>query len=99
MFNLDITQKCLIAECWLPSASVVRIRSVLQLATDLNGAGVASIVQRLDAKEARPNETPPTYHAVNKFTAAFQGIVDSYGIANYREINPGKDFFGLINKH
>uniref|UniRef100_A0A9J2P8T7 V-type proton ATPase subunit a n=1 Tax=Ascaris lumbricoides TaxID=6252 RepID=A0A9J2P8T7_ASCLU len=84
LFNLDVTQKCLIAECWCPVADLDRIQLALKRGTEESGSTVPSILNRMSDS----TEPPPTYHRVNKFTRGFQNIVDSYGIASYREINP-----------
>ncbi|XP_078662171.1 V-type proton ATPase 116 kDa subunit a 1-like isoform X12 [Branchiostoma floridae x Branchiostoma belcheri] len=83
LFNLDVTQKCLIAECWCPVADLERIQLALRRGTEHSGSSVPSILNRMTTKQA-----PPTYHKTNKFTSGFQALVDSYGVASYCEVNP-----------
>lgn len=37
---------------------------------------------------------PPTWFNLNEFTSPFQQITDTYGIPNYKEVNPS--IFGII---
>ncbi len=64
---LDVTQKCLIAECWCPNSHFDIMRIALRRATERSGSSVASILNRMDT-----SETPPTFNRTNNFTVGFQ---------------------------
>uniref|UniRef100_A0A673ZSF3 V-type proton ATPase subunit a n=1 Tax=Salmo trutta TaxID=8032 RepID=A0A673ZSF3_SALTR len=81
--NIDVTQKCLIAEVWCPVSDMDSIQFALRRGTEKSGSTVPSILNRMQTKQ-----TPPTFNKTNKFTSGFQNIVDAYGIGNYREMNP-----------
>jgi V-type H+-transporting ATPase subunit a len=82
--NYDVGRKCLIAEGWCPADSIEQIQEALKRAEQKSNASVTSIVNRV-----RTKESPPTYFKTNRFTQPFQGIVDAYGMARYKEVNPG----------
>lgn len=83
LFNLDVTQKCLIAECWVPVLDIETIQIALRRGTERSGSSVPPILNRMETFE-----DPPTYNRTNKFTHAFQALINAYGVASYREMNP-----------
>nr|CAB55500.1 vacuolar ATPase subunit a [Manduca sexta] len=83
LFNLDVTQKCLIAECWVPALDLETIQLALRRGTERSGSSVPPILNRMETLE-----DPPTYNRNNKFTQAFQNLIYAYGVATYREVNP-----------
>ncbi|XP_075971243.1 V-type proton ATPase 116 kDa subunit a 1-like isoform X2 [Anticarsia gemmatalis] len=83
LFNLDVTQKCLIAECWVPALDLETIQLALRRGTERSGSSVPPILNRMETME-----DPPTYNRTNKFTSAFQNLIYAYGVATYREVNP-----------
>uniref|UniRef100_G3Q1J2 V-type proton ATPase subunit a n=1 Tax=Gasterosteus aculeatus aculeatus TaxID=481459 RepID=G3Q1J2_GASAC len=79
----SVTDKCLIAEAWCPVAKLPELQSALREGGRKSGSSVDSFYNRL------PSSTPPpTLFPINSFTAGFQNIVDAYGVASYREVNP-----------
>ncbi|KAK3195409.1 hypothetical protein Dsin_026719 [Dipteronia sinensis] len=84
MLSLDVTKKCLVGEGWSPVFATKQIQDALQRAAVDSNSQVGAILQVLHTKES-----PPTYFRTNKFTTAFQEIVDAYGVAKYQEANPG----------
>ncbi|XP_043718165.1 V-type proton ATPase subunit a1-like isoform X2 [Telopea speciosissima] len=83
MLNFDVTKKCLVGEGWCPIFAKHQIQEVLRRATIDSNSQVGIIFHIMDAVES-----PPTYFKTNKFTHAFQEIVDAYGVARYQEANP-----------
>ncbi|KAB5561364.1 hypothetical protein DKX38_006321 [Salix brachista] len=84
MLSLDVTKKCLVAEGWSSVFATNLIQDALQRAAFHSNSQVGTILQVLHT-----SESPPTYFRTNKFTSAFQDIVDAYGVAKYQEANPG----------
>uniref|UniRef100_A0A8C1RWF6 V-type proton ATPase subunit a n=1 Tax=Cyprinus carpio TaxID=7962 RepID=A0A8C1RWF6_CYPCA len=71
----SVTDKCLIAEAWCPVSQLPALQSALR-------EGGVSI---------HCHNTPVAVRKIfptNSFTAGFQNIVDAYGVASYREMNP-----------
>lgn len=81
-----LTMICL--EGWVPVADLPQIKSAIKAAV----AGTGHPPAALEIDPTNPIKIAgqaPTYFRTNKFTSAFQGIVDTYGVPRYKEVNPG----------
>ncbi|XP_073943292.1 V-type proton ATPase 116 kDa subunit a 1-like [Choristoneura fumiferana] len=83
MFSMDIVKKCLIGECWVPKRDLHVLQKALDHGVRATGSLIPSILHHVPTREI-----PPTFNRTNKFTKGFQNLIDSYGIASYREVNP-----------
>lgn len=83
LFNMDVTKKCLIGECWVPVKDMPFVRKALADGGNAVGSSIPSFLNVIET-----TEDPPTFNRTNKFTQGFQNLIDSYGIATYREVNP-----------
>ncbi|KAF7805546.1 V-type proton ATPase subunit a1 [Senna tora] len=83
MLNFDVTKKCLVGEGWCPIFAKTQIQEALHRATFDSSSQVGVIFHPMDSVES-----PPTYFRTDRFTSAYQEIVDAYGVARYQEANP-----------
>ncbi|XP_068143467.1 V-type proton ATPase 116 kDa subunit a1-like [Drosophila tropicalis] len=82
-FNPDVTGKCLIGEGWVPQSDLLNVQKALARGSKLSESSIPAFMNVIDT-----NEQPPTYTRTNKFTNGFQNLIDAYGMASYREVNP-----------
>ncbi|KAL4240590.1 hypothetical protein ACF0H5_001382 [Mactra antiquata] len=83
MCNFDFSRNNLIAECWVPVRVLQEVQAALIHGQKLVKSSVPNILHRMETEE-----TPPTFNVTNRFTKVFQSIVNAYGVADYREVNP-----------
>lgn len=83
-FNYDVNRRALIAEGWIPTQAIPAAQYALRGVTERTGSTIPPMLN-----EMRTAKDPPTYQKTNKLTSGFQELVDAYGVANYREVNPG----------
>lgn len=83
LFDYDIQRTTLIAEGWCPEQRIMDVQNALTVASQRSRALVEPVLHVLDSKD-----TPPTHFELNKYTKAFQSIVDAYGVPDYQEVNP-----------
>lgn len=84
LFTYDHRRSIFIAQMWVPTVEVPLVRAALVRAGLAAGGQTRPILNELPTAD-----TPPTFLRTTKFTQGFQGLVDTYGIPRYREINPG----------
>lgn len=86
-FKCDRNQSSLIGEGWCRAHLVEDLQDTFQMTFGDESTTPAPIISTLPIlpKHSGP---PPTHFETDEFTSVFQLIVDSYGIAGYREINP-----------
>lgn len=83
MFSTDTSQKCLIAECWVPVRDLPKLQAILSEESDAT-SHIKSFLNVIQPED----KIPPTFNRTNKFTSGFQNLIDAYGTSSYREVNP-----------
>lgn len=78
------------AKAWCPAKSLPRVQEAASSLAYSAGTVLRTIVEVVEYRDD-PIERlrgPPTHFNTNDMTSCFQEIVNAYGIARYREVNP-----------
>ncbi|KAH8370011.1 hypothetical protein KR093_001861, partial [Drosophila rubida] len=83
-------QKYLQAECFVPKSQVDEVRAALNRGAAAESGDIVGLnpPPLLLMRTRKSKHVPPTHFKLNKFTRGFQNLIDSYGMADYKELNP-----------
>ncbi|ORX78602.1 ATPase V0/A0 complex subunit [Anaeromyces robustus] len=84
MCNVEVNNRFMIGEGWCPSQKLREVKNTFKEIAEISKAETEPIFEIV-----KTNREPPTHQLTNKMTNCFQNIVDAYGIAKYKEVNPG----------
>jgi len=77
---------------WVPSEDLKTLKMTLEDFESDGQAGSIAIDDAFDVDNPafkKEHGDPPTYFKLNQFTGIYQGIVNTYGVPKYKEVNPG----------
>jgi len=80
------------AEAWVPVADLPLVDNALKHASVAAGSQMQCLVTPITNRKLLP---VPTYFRSSEFTAGFQAVIDAYGMATYKELNPA--IFAVIS--
>ncbi|CAI2384062.1 unnamed protein product [Moneuplotes crassus] len=87
--KMKIGRNLFIGLFWLPASEVPSLKEEIIKFTEEGKSKAPQIFLRKNH-----DQTPPTFIRTNDFTAPFQEITDTYGVPNYKEVNPS--YFGIV---
>ncbi|KAH9635624.1 hypothetical protein HF086_009971 [Spodoptera exigua] len=70
LFNMDVTKKCLIGECWVPTQDLPNVQKALADGSNACGSSIPSFLNCIET-----DEEPPTFNRTNRFTRALYTII------------------------
>jgi V-type H+-transporting ATPase subunit a len=74
-------------EGWIPAENINELKACVRDAV-LGTGNPPAALEFSPLQPIKAPDQPPTYFKTNKLTETFQGIVDTYGVPRYKEVNP-----------
>jgi len=81
--KMKLDQNIFVGVFWLPTSEVKNLKKAIRVMGKKKRVKTPQIYHRKEHELI-----PPTFIRTNEFTTPFQEITDTYGVPNYKEVNP-----------